>query len=96
MKSGTIGIYTKFLKSASEDQIELVDSIYKACEDNYCRGGDLVVECYSPEDVLETFESLEEVKEMIKDLVEEELNCRWGSDDDPQLERYERSQEEWE
>ena len=90
MKSGTLGIYKKFLESSSQEAIEFVDSVYAFCEEHYDAGGDNVVECMEPSEVVDEFSNLDEVKAYIGIKIEQELNCRWGEDDDPQVSRYER------
>lgn len=93
MKSSTIRIYKTWLKTATQEQIDFVDSVYRFCETNYERGGDTIVETFEPEEICDEFKTLDEVKERCKFLVENALNKRWGEDDDSELSRYEASQE---
>jgi len=96
MQSKTIMIYSEFLESASLEQAGFVDQVYKLCEDNYDCGGDNVVECMTPEEIVEEFNTMDDVKEYIGIRLEKELNCRWGGDDDKELERYRLYQERFE
>lgn len=96
MKSSTLGIYKNFLATATQEQIEFVDEVYKKCEDNYECGGDAIVEHYEPEEILEEFKNMDDVKEQVKLRLEVGLNQRWGSDNDPQLTAYKRFEKGWE
>lgn len=93
MKSSTIRIYRKWLEIATQEQIDFVDSVYHLCETNYERGGDTIVETFEPQEICDEFKTLKEVKEHCKMVVENALNKRCGEDDDPELSRYEASQE---
>jgi len=71
MKSNNLlNVYTKWTKTASVADIELVDAVYLACEENYEAGGDVVVECYEPDRILESFKSVEEAKRYCDDYEE--------------------------
>jgi len=94
MKSDTIKLYVDDLSELTRKQVELVDNIYAACEANYDAGGDTIVECFSPSDVLESFDSVEDAKEYCGIKLEQALNCRWGSDEDDELQAMKRF-EEW-
>lgn len=85
MKSRTLNLYKDWLKTATPAQIKLVDAIYSECELNYERGGDVIVECFTPEEVLKEFKSKKEVKRYCGVRVENALNYRQGNDDDPEL-----------
>jgi len=87
MKSTTLPIYARWLAETTEAELEFVDSVYKMCEDHYDEGGDNIVECYTPAEILEEFETLDGVKERIGLHLEQELNQRWGEDTDPELAR---------
>ena len=89
MKSNSIKVFKEFLASATPQQIEFVDQVYAICEENYEAGGDRVVECWEPENVLEYFKDLEEVKEFCGLVVDQESNARWGEDSDPEVQRSE-------
>ena len=52
IKSTTLPIYKKWVDGASELEIQKADEIYLACEQHYAQGGDTVVECYSPDEVI--------------------------------------------
>lgn len=85
MKSATLGVYKKWLGTATPEQIEFVDGVYAVCEKHYEEGGSAVVECYGPKEILESFKSIEEVRELCGLRLEQALNCRWGEDNDPQV-----------
>lgn len=94
MKSATMReCYADWYKQAEYKQAELVDAIYAECEANYDKGGDTIVECFSPDEVLNEFKSVQEAKEFCQLKVEIALNSRWGEDDDPEMDRYQRSRE---
>jgi hypothetical protein len=97
MKSSTLPVYKTWLAAAAPEQVEFVDTVYAICEEHYEHGGDRVVECFEPEFVLEYFENIKEVQEFCGRAVEQELNCRWGEDSDPEVERYEgfKNRGEW-
>ena len=54
-KSQILTLYNKWLQTATQAQIELVDAIYAMCEQHYGAGGDVIVECFSPAEVLAEF-----------------------------------------
>ena len=55
MKSKVLAIYKTWLASATPEQIEFADQVYSICEEHYESGGDRIVECWEPKDVLEFF-----------------------------------------
>lgn len=88
MKSNALKhFYKDWLKTAEQAEIELADNIYHICEQNYSAGGDTIVECYTPEEIIEQFKTVDQVKSLIGLKIEQELNARLGEDTDPQLER---------
>jgi len=87
-------LYRDWLASATPEQIAFVDSVYKMCEDHYEDGGDIIVECFDPEEIVAEFTSLADVRSFIGLKVEQALNARWGEDTDPQLETMKRY-EQW-
>lgn len=89
MKSKVLAIYKTWLASATQEQIDFADQVYSTCEEHYESGGDRIVECWEPKDVLEFFKNTQEVQEFCGLAVEQELNCRWGEDTDPELKRME-------
>lgn len=95
MKSKTLPIYKHWLATAKAKQIAFVDEVFAMCEANYAAGGDTVVECMSPQDILDEFKSLRDVKKYCGLIVEQATNCRWGEDTDPEIERL-RAFEDWE
>jgi len=94
MKSETLKIYDKWLTTAMPEQIELVDGIYHECEQHYEDGGDTIVECFTPDEVLEEFKTIAEAKAFCGLKVEQATNCRSGDDNDPELERL-KNFEKW-
>ncbi len=86
-QSSTLRVYDKWVKTATEKQLEFVNSVFLFCEEHYSAGGDTVVECFSPKEILAEFSSIDDVREYIGLRIEQELNARWGEDDDPQLAR---------
>lgn len=95
MKSKVIELYTEWLAKATKEQIEFVDSVYHLAEQHYCHGGDNIVECLDPEDILKEFKNLNDVREYAGLKIEQELNARWGEDDDPELKRSKAFEENW-
>ena len=79
--------YKDWVAQAQPKQIAFVDRVYKVCEEHYEAGGDLIVECYTPVELCKEFKTVKEVKAFIELKVEQELNARWGEDDDPQVQR---------
>ena len=87
MKSSSLRSYKDWLSKALPQQIDFVDTIYDMCEKNYENGGDVVVECYGPEEILERFKTLDECKELCGLIVEQAANARCGEETDPELKR---------
>jgi hypothetical protein len=71
------------------EQKAFVREVRAVCELNYEVGGDEIVECFTDEEIVEQFKTLEEVKDYCGMQVEQALNTRWGEDDDPELKRAE-------
>lgn len=90
MKSKTIQIYKKWLEQADPKVIEFVDSVYHECEQNYEAGGDTIVECFEPNEIVEEFKTLNEMRKYCGLKVEQALNSRWGEDSDPEVARYKK------
>jgi len=78
---------------ATPVQVEFVDAVFAMCEEHYAAGGDTIVECYAPDEIIEEFISLDDVKRFCGLQVEQALNHRWGEDNDPEVKRSERFQE---
>ena len=95
MQSGTLGLYDEWLATANEGQIAYVDAIYHEAEENYSRGGDEIVECYDPEEVLESFKNVGAVKKFCKAIVERALEYRNGDDTDSEWLRYLDFKKNW-
>jgi hypothetical protein len=95
MKSSTLPLYKSWLESASALDAERVDAVYLECEKHYDVGGDVVVECMSPDEVLSHFileardwgQVLEKVRTFCNVHIEQSRNTRWGEDSDPELSR---------
>jgi hypothetical protein len=81
----TCGIYNRWMATATAAQIAFVDEVFALCERNYECGGDVVVECHGPEDVLAQFETLDAVREYVGLHNEQAANARWGEDTDPEV-----------
>lgn len=81
----TLSLYDDWLKTATPEQIALVDSIYAACEAHYEQGGNLIVEALEPAEVLQQFKSIEEVKTYCNLQIDYAKDHRWGEDSDPEL-----------
>lgn len=88
-------LYKEWLATATPEQIAFVDSIYKECEEHYEDGGDTVVECMTPQEIMSQFKSIKDARDYCGLKVEQALNARWGEDTDPELEQMKRF-EEWE
>jgi len=84
-----------WLVKATLEQIELADAIFAECEAHYSAGGDIIVECYTPAEVVAEFGSVADVVGFCGLKVEQELNARWGEDADPELDRM-KAHDEWE
>lgn len=80
-------------RELTEQERAFVREVTAFCEAHYEEGGDLIVECYEDSEILEEFKTLDEVKAFCKLHVENGLNTRWGEDTDPEMTRYEKSQE---
>jgi hypothetical protein len=94
MKSRVITLCKEWLATATPEQIEFVDQVYAMCEKHYSDGGDTIVECYTPQEILEEFKTLDDAKERCGMAIEQALNARWGEDTDPEVERA-RRYDEW-
>lgn len=81
-------------KTMTNEQKEFVVQVRKMCQENYAAGGDTIVECYSDDDIVAQFKTLDEVRDFCGLKVEQELNTRWGEDSDPQLKRM-KAFDEW-
>lgn len=79
----------------TEEQKALAQAIKEMCKHNYARGGDEIIECFTDEDIVESFESLEEAKRYCGRMIEAASNARLGEDTDPEMSRS-RAFEEWE
>ncbi len=100
MKSRTLPIYKSWLDKRNPEnplhksQIDFVDQVYAECEANYHRGGDTIVEAYTPDEVLH-FKSMNDMRRFVGLKVEQATNFRWGEDTDPELAAVERHKD-WE
>ncbi len=95
MKSSTLrSCYRSWQTTATPAQLQFVDETYALCEEHYSAGGDTIVECFTPTEIIEEFSNLDEVRQYCGLKVEQALNARWGEDDDPEVQRHEQF-EEW-
>jgi hypothetical protein len=95
ISSNTLKQYKDFLATESKEKIEFVDQVYSLCEKNYENGGDIVVESFTPPEILDEFKTLKDVKKFCGVKIEHALNFRLGEDDDPQLKDYDNFKEKW-
>lgn len=84
-RSAVMSLYYKWMKTATQDEIQFVDAVFEIGEDNYDGGGDVLVETYDPEEILNKINDLNHAREIAGLWVEQNLNARWGADDDPQV-----------
>jgi hypothetical protein len=95
--SHTITLYKTWLAAAPDAvDVAFVDAAYDMCERNYNAGGDTIVECFTPEEILSRFKTLPEIREFCGLKVEQALNARCGEDSDPEVGRMERFDQGWE
>ena len=80
-------LYKRWQELASQDQIEFVDKVFLMCEANYEAGGDTVVECYGPTDILQEFKCLADARELCRLHTQAATEARWGEDSDPEVNR---------
>ena len=85
ISSQAIRMYSNWMSGATREQIAFVDSVYAFCEKNYGKGGDVIVETFTPTEILGQFKSINDVTEYIGLHNEQKLNARWGEDNDPEL-----------
>jgi hypothetical protein len=85
--------YKDWVAQACPTQVAFVDEVYALCEKHYEEGGDRIVECWTPEEIVKQFRGIQKVKEYLGLMAEQALNTRWGEDNDPQLEQYRKAQE---
>ena len=78
-------LYGDWLATATFAEIEFVDRVYQLAEQNYSGGGDVIVETYSPSEILDGIDDLNDAREVCGLWVEQNLNARYGADDDTQL-----------
>lgn len=81
------GLYNKWMETASPADIAFVDEVFALCETNYEAGGDTVVECYGPKEILAEFKTLDDVRKFVGLHNEQAMNARWGDDTDPEVNR---------
>lgn len=96
LKSNTLrNLYEKWQKVATAEQIKFVDAVFELCERNYDNGGDTIVECWEPSEILAEFSTLNDVKQFVGLQVENATNKRWGEDSDFELKVLRRFENEW-
>jgi hypothetical protein len=91
MKSNTLTrCYGRWQAGATAQQIAFVDSVFELAERNYDAGGDTIVECWEPDEILDRFRNLDDVRTFCGMNIDRELDARWGEDSDPEIGRAER------
>lgn len=85
--------YKSWASQACPTEAAFVDAVYALCEEHYAEGGDRIVECFDPRDIIKTFRGINDVKEYIGLHLEQALNARWGEDTDRELEEHRRGQD---
>jgi hypothetical protein len=95
MTTGTLKLYKAWIATASPEEVTFVDEVYAICEKNYSRGGDTICECWTPEEVLRGFKTLDDVRTYCGLKVEQAMNSRWGEDTDPEMD-CRRGWQQWE
>lgn len=78
--------YESWIAQATPEQIAHVDMIYALCEKNYEAGGDVIVECYEPSQLISM--SFADICNRCDLWTEQLMNTRPGEDTDPQLEQH--------
>ncbi len=78
-KSHGLAIYEKYKGLATDDlgdltpeQIAFCDEVYLFAEDHYSSGGDTIVECYTPKEIVKDFQTLDDAKRFCKHRKERE------------------------
>lgn len=89
-KSGTAKLYANVMAQLLPEQAAFVDQVYRECEEFYAAGGDVIVECFTPGEILLDFDNMTQVRDYCRLVREKATNCRWGSDDDPELDALDR------
>lgn len=85
--------YKAWAAQACPTQVAFVDEAYALCEAHYGEGGDRIVECWTPQEIVKTFRGMEDIRKYLGLVTEQALNTRWGEDDDPQVDEYRKAQE---
>ena len=78
----------------SPEIVNFVDRIYKMCEDQYDEGGEYVVECFTPREIIERFRTQSQVREYCKLAREQALNARFGDENEHWLAKMDREMAE--
>jgi hypothetical protein len=92
-KSKTIELYASNRECCTPEQITFADEVYALCETNYNKGGDTVVECFTPAEICQQFKTLNDVREYCGLRLEAAANARWGDDTDRELLALDRHKE---
>ncbi len=71
----------------TDKEREFIREVKELCERNYSAGGDTIIECFEDFEIVDQFQTLDDVREYCGLHVERELNSRWGEDSDPELKR---------
>ena len=77
--------FAEWLEGITPERLIFVDRAFAVAEKNYTNGGDVIVECFGYVELEKSFETIADVQEFCGLKLEQALNARWGSDDDPQL-----------
>ena len=93
--SPTLSLYKKWIAGAEEKQIKHVNSVYKLAEKNYENGGDQIVECFNPQEIMEMFPTLKSVKEYCGLKIDQALDARFREDSDTELVTAENFNNNW-
>src|SRR4051812_2193109 len=83
------------LAALTAAELKFVDDVYELCAKNYQAGGDTVIECYAPSEVVKNFKNMDDVRELCGLKVEQELNAREGTDQDHALQRARAFDQGW-
>ena len=78
VKSNTLKVYKAWLKKALYKEVNFVDKVFIFCEEHYNSGGDHIVECFRPSDIIDRFNNVDQVKEFIGLKEEQKKNQAWG------------------
>jgi len=77
-------VYQKWVaeRPGPDKDVAFVDDVYHMCETFYGEGGSVIVEAFTPDEIVEQFESTEDVHAYCGLHVEFSNNARCGDSDD--------------